>query len=72
MAACDIYVELFYTERAHVRNLKVMQQLFYRPMLDDPAIPKDFVELLFPNIDDMVELHGKCQLALLCVRCRGD
>ena len=42
-----------------MRNLKVMQHLFYRPMSDDPAIPKDFVTLLFPNIDDMIELHGE-------------
>jgi len=51
--------ELLYTERAHVRNLKVMQQLFYRPMRDDAAIPNDFVMLLFPNIDEMIELHGE-------------
>jgi len=48
--------ELFYTERAHVRNLKVMQKLFYQPMCHDQPI--DFVNLLFPNIDDMVEIHG--------------
>ena len=52
-------VELFYSERSHVRNLKVMQQLFYKPMKDDPVIPADFVTLLFPNIDDVIELHGE-------------
>ena len=55
------YAELFHTERAHVRNLKVMQQLFYRPMREDPAIPSDFVMSMFPNIDDMIELHGECR-----------
>lgn len=59
-----VHVELFYTERAHMRNLKVMQQLFYQPMRDDPAIPADFVELLFPNIDDMIELHGESVVAV--------
>ena len=53
-----VYVELFHTERAHVRNLKVMQLLFCRPMTDDPAIPADLVTLLFPNIADMIDLHG--------------
>jgi len=47
-----------------MRNLKVMQQLFYQPMRDDPAIPADFVELLFPNIDDMIELHGESVVAV--------
>ena len=54
-----VWVELFYTERAHVRNLKVMQQLLYKPMRDDQAIPDSFVTLLFPNIDEMIELHGE-------------
>ena len=61
------HVELFHTERAHVRNLKVMQQLFYWPMRDDAAIPADFVSLLFPNIDDMIELHGESG----CCICMG-
>jgi len=54
-----LIAELFHTERAHVRNLKVMQHLFYSPMSDDPVIPTDFVTLLFPNIDDMIDLHGE-------------
>jgi len=54
-----VCVELFYTERAHLYNLKVMQHLFYRPMRDDSTIPADFVNLLFPNIDEMIELHGE-------------
>jgi Rho guanine nucleotide exchange factor 12 len=58
---CDeCCLELFYTERAHVRNLKVMQQLFYRPMINDPTIASpEFVKMLFPNIDDMVGVHSK-------------
>jgi RhoGEF domain len=51
--------ELFYTERAHVRNLKVMQQLFLLPMLENPSIASpEFVNLLFPNIDEMIRVHG--------------
>jgi hypothetical protein len=38
-----------------------MQQLFYQPMMEDPNIASpDFVTLLFPNIDEMVKVHGKC------------
>ena len=54
-----VHLELFYTELTHVCNLKVMKHLFCQPMRDDPAIPDDFVTLLFPNINDMIELHGK-------------
>ena len=55
---CKI-VELFYTEKAHVRNLKVMQKLFYQAMLNEPWIPDDLVRLLFPNIEEMIKVHGK-------------
>ena len=52
-------VELIYTERAHVRNLKVMQLLFLQPMREEAWIPKDFTELLFPKIEQLIEAHCK-------------
>jgi hypothetical protein len=54
----DVINELFYTEKNHVRNLKVMQRLFYQPMRDDGSISQDLVQLLFPNIDDVVDVHS--------------
>jgi len=65
----SVCLELFHTERAHVRNLKVMQQLYYRPMkeVSDSAILAEFVSLLFPNIDDMIELHGKLPAQLMAL-----
>jgi len=52
--------ELFHTEKAHVRVVKVLQRVFYQPMRDETWISADFVNLLFPNIDELVELH--CEL----------
>jgi len=57
-----VYSELFYTEKAHVRVLKVLQRIFYQPMHDETWISRDLVELLFPNIDELVELH--CELSV--------
>lgn len=58
---CDVLLsELFYTEKAHVRILKVLQRIFYQPMRDETCISADFVNRLFPNIDELVELH--CEL----------
>ena len=42
-----------------MRNLKVMQKLFYQAMLNEPSIPDDLVRLLFPNIEEMIEVHSK-------------
>ncbi|XP_014674125.1 PREDICTED: rho guanine nucleotide exchange factor 11-like [Priapulus caudatus] len=56
--------ELFHTERTHVRTLKVLLRVFYRPMLEDNVVPNDLVHLLFPNLEEMLELHGSFNTAM--------
>jgi hypothetical protein len=53
------FSELFYTERTHCRNLKILQNLFFKPMSQDPNISPDLIKVLFPNLDVMIALHGK-------------
>jgi len=53
----SLLLELFYTEKAHVRVVKVLQRIFYQPMRDETWIPDSVVRLLFPNIDELVQLH---------------
>ena len=53
------FTELFYTERTHCRNLKILQNLFYKPMSQDPNISNELIKLLFPNLEEMIALHGK-------------
>ena len=40
-----------------MRNLKVLDRVFYRPLLDNGF--SDLVNLLFPNLPDMLEIHGR-------------
>lgn len=54
----DVINELFHTERTHVRNLKVLDRLFYRPMIQEQLLPSDFLSLLFPNLEEMLEIHS--------------
>ncbi|GBM19935.1 Rho guanine nucleotide exchange factor 12 [Araneus ventricosus] len=49
--------ELFHTERTHVRNLKVLDKVFYKPLLQEQLLPSDFLNLLFPNLEEMLEIH---------------
>ncbi|TRY71714.1 hypothetical protein TCAL_16215, partial [Tigriopus californicus] len=60
----DVLNELFNTERSHVRNLKVLDRLFYRPLVAESAHSlgqhKEFVESLFPNLPDVLAWHTKC------------
>ena len=53
-------VELFYTERNHLRNLKIMHRVYYIKMLSEPHwISKELVKLIFPNHEEMILLHGE-------------
>nr|CAD7429056.1 unnamed protein product [Timema monikensis] len=55
----DVINELFHSERSHVRHLKVLDQVFYRPMLDNQVLPSDHIQLLFSNLDQMLDIHSQ-------------
>ncbi|XP_071744698.1 uncharacterized protein [Lepeophtheirus salmonis] len=56
----DVINEFFHTERSHVRNLKVLDRIFYRRMLDNPSLmSEDMVQKLFPNLDKLIQIHTK-------------
>ncbi|PVD27167.1 hypothetical protein C0Q70_12321 [Pomacea canaliculata] len=55
----EVINELFHTERAHLRNLKVLDRLFYRQMLSEGGgVIKVLAQALFPNIDEIISLHA--------------
>ncbi|XP_013792481.2 rho guanine nucleotide exchange factor 11-like [Limulus polyphemus] len=53
----DVINELFHTEQTHVRNLKVLDRLFFRPLMQEQLLPIDLLQLLFPNLEEMLEIH---------------
>ena len=59
--------ELFHTERAHLRNLKVLDLLFNGPMQqENSGVMCELARALFPNIEEVIALHGQwpvCGLA---------
>lgn len=61
-------LELFYTERTHVRNLKILYKVFYKPMIMQRVVSPDVIKLLFGNLDEVLEVHTemrhKMQLAI--------
>lgn len=50
--------ELFYTERAHLRMLKVLDGVFCQRLSRDAILPPDDVKSIFTNLDDIIQLHG--------------
>lgn len=54
----EVIHELMHTEKTHVRNLRVMNKLFYRPLLKNKKILEEkYIKLIFPNIEDLLTLH---------------
>ncbi|XP_065322721.1 uncharacterized protein LOC135929908 isoform X2 [Gordionus sp. m RMFG-2023] len=55
----DVISELFHTEKNHVRNLKVLDYIFYRPMKLENLVSEELLDRLFPNLDELLRIHGE-------------
>lgn len=55
----DVINELFMTEGSHVRNLKVLYKIFYKQLLESQTLKTDELNLIFPNIKEMLDIHSE-------------
>ncbi|XP_051896106.1 rho guanine nucleotide exchange factor 12-like isoform X3 [Pristis pectinata] len=53
----EVINELFHTERAHIRMLKVLDVIFYQKMMRDGSIPTTDVRNIFSNLEEVLQLH---------------
>lgn len=53
-----VSAELFYTERAHVRMLKVLDNVFYQKLTKDSILPPADIKNIFSNLEEVLQLHG--------------
>ncbi|XP_060070706.1 A-kinase anchor protein 13-like [Ylistrum balloti] len=53
----DTIWELIQTERHHCRRLKILQRVYSHTILDELHMPQEVVDRLFPNLDDLIEIH---------------
>jgi Rho guanine nucleotide exchange factor 12 len=60
----DVINELFHTERSHVRNLKVLDSVFRRPLTETGRMPHELLDRLFPNLGDVLALHQRHSTAM--------
>ena len=70
----NCFTEFIHTERTHVRNLKVLYQLFAKPLQLRQILPPETYALVFSNIDAVLDVHDKFnqQLKLLAGKWRTD
>lgn len=53
----EVINELFHTERTHVRNLKILYKIFYRPLVMQRIESPELIHLLFGNLDKLLLVH---------------
>lgn len=50
--------ELIYTERAHVRMLRVLDLVFYQKLSKEAILPPADIKNIFTNLEEILQLHG--------------
>lgn len=56
--SCILSTELFYTERAHVRMLRVLDHVFYQKLSKEAILPPADIKNIFTNLEEILQLHG--------------
>ncbi|VVC42474.1 Hypothetical protein CINCED_3A018960 [Cinara cedri] len=64
----EVINELYHTERSHIRGLKVLEYVFHKPMRELQVLPPDQLQLLFANLEQMIDLHLQFCNAIKTVR----
>lgn len=55
----DIFKELISTERTHVKNLKILNDIFYRPIFQEQLLGPDHIDYIFANHVQLFEIHSQ-------------
>ncbi|XP_076968766.1 rho guanine nucleotide exchange factor 12 isoform X2 [Tamandua tetradactyla] len=68
----EVINELFYTERAHVRTLKVLDQVFYQRVSREGILSPLELRKIFSNLEDVLQLHIGLNEQMKAVRKRNE
>ncbi|XP_008937150.1 PREDICTED: rho guanine nucleotide exchange factor 12 [Merops nubicus] len=68
----EVINELFYTERAHVRTLKVLHNVFYQRLTREGILNSSDKRKIFSNLEDILGLHVALNDQMKAVRKRNE
>ncbi|XP_046493524.1 rho guanine nucleotide exchange factor 12 isoform X3 [Equus quagga] len=68
----EVINELFYTERAHVRTLKVLDKVFYQRVSREGILSPSELRKIFSNLEDILQLHIGLNEQMKSVRKRNE
>ncbi|KAM6907913.1 rho guanine nucleotide exchange factor 12-like [Xenentodon cancila] len=68
----EVINELFYTERAHLRMLKVLDCVFCQRLSRDSVLPPEDVKHIFINLEEIIQLHVSVTEQITSIRKRSE
>ncbi|XP_056138946.1 rho guanine nucleotide exchange factor 12 isoform X1 [Lampris incognitus] len=68
----EVINELFYTERAHVRMLKVLDNVFYQKLSKESILSPADIKNIFTNLDEVLQLHVSILEQMAAIRKRNE
>ncbi|XP_061818723.2 rho guanine nucleotide exchange factor 12 isoform X1 [Nerophis lumbriciformis] len=68
----EVINELFYTERAHLRMLKVLDGVFYQRLSRDAILPSEDIKNIFTNLEEIIQLHVSLTEQMAAIRKRSE
>ncbi|CAG9761205.1 unnamed protein product [Ceutorhynchus assimilis] len=64
----EVINELFLTEASHMRMLKVLYKLFYKSIHSSQLLKPDELNLIFPNIKELLDIHTEINKEMRRIR----
>ncbi|XP_034745196.1 rho guanine nucleotide exchange factor 12-like isoform X3 [Etheostoma cragini] len=68
----EVINELFYTERAHLRMLKVLDCVFQQRLNRDSILPPEDIKHIFINLEEIIQLHVSVTEQMTAIRKRSE
>ncbi|XP_038164664.1 rho guanine nucleotide exchange factor 12-like [Cyprinodon tularosa] len=68
----EVINELFYTERAHLRTLRVLDCVFCQRLNRDGILPPDDIKHIFINLEEIIQLHVSITEQMTAIRKRSE
>lgn len=68
----EVINELFHTERAHVRMLRVLDHVFYQKLSKEAILPPADIKNIFTNLEEILQLHVSILEQMAAVRKRNE
>ncbi|XP_066462179.1 rho guanine nucleotide exchange factor 12 isoform X2 [Eleutherodactylus coqui] len=68
----EVIHELFYTERAHVRTLNVLNQVFHQRVIRESLLTPAETRSVFSNLEEILELHVGLKEQMKAVKKRHE